>query len=793
METPENCDPLMEYPQYREKERVLKECKELYRAVFEISGAMFVFSMDGIIRLVNSQLERILLRPRIDVEGKPWTSLFSPEDRMKAERCLAEAEEHSSSSCELRLIGEGAESKGKNIALTISITQPGNVRVAIVRDQEGHSGFASQSNMSEEQYRGIVEGANSVIFKMNTEGTILTFNEYAEDLFGFRREEVIGRSIYETILPRRESTGRDLSGLVAGICTSEKYSQHVNENLKKNGEKVWVQWYNKPLRDGEGNVVGVLCVGNDLSDSKRMQEELVSTIEKLREVEGIINRSPAVVILFRALEGYPIELVSENIKQFGHPSLDFSSGKLWFKDLVYPDDYQRFSAELVRNTALGKGEFSHEFRIITAKGDARWVEQRIMLRRDPDGRVTHYQGIMLDITDRKVSDEDRRKSLALLMATLESTADGILVVDWAGRVVIFNRKFVEMWGIPDSVMATKDYDIIMSSARDLLKEPESIGTSSAGLQISQDSEKSTFEFKDGRMFERYMHPQEIGDKIMGIVISFRDITELKKADDRLRRHLDALEKLVEEKTKQLRNKERFAAVGETATMVGHDLRNPLQVIVNKLYLAKMELEESKDLSPETAKSMLSTIESLEGQVNYMNKIVTDLQDYAREAKPNLACVKFDVLVANFLGMVKVPEKVCIALDIEKGLEVMVDAEMMARVMVNLVNNGIQAMPNGGKLIISGMKKDDSVFIAIKDSGQGITEEDLEKLFRPLFTTKAKGMGFGLAVVKRLVEAHNGRISVESKVGQGTAFTIELPYQPRDEPKFAKLATTSQNL
>jgi signal transduction histidine kinase len=132
-------------------------------------------------------------------------------------------------------------------------------------------------------------------------------------------------------------------------------------------------------------------------------------------------------------------------------------------------------------------------------------------------------------------------------------------------------------------------------------------------------------------------------------------------------------------------------------------------------------------------------------------------------------------VADTLQTIKAPENITITVQTEEELpNVMTDPELMKRVFSNLVTNAIQAMPNGGSLSIGFTHSNRNVSVSIQDTGVGIPEENLAKLFRPLFTTKAKGQGLGLPVCKRLVEAHGGTISVQSKLGAGSTFTVNLP-------------------
>ncbi len=238
---------------------------------------------------------------------------------------------------------------------------------------------------------------------------------------------------------------------------------------------------------------------------------------------------------------------------------------------------------------------------------------------------------------------------------------------------------------------------------------------------------------------------------------------------------DYLEELIDEKTRELKEvqenllkSQRLAAIGEAAAMVGHDLRNPLQAIVNVLYLARMQLG---SLSKGELEESLDVIEE---QVEYMNKIVSDLQDYARPVKPEFVEVESKRLLNETLLAIKVPETIKVSIDVEENATVfLADSYLLKRVFTNLILNAVQAMPDGGRLSIKVSGTSEEVFFRFKDTGVGIPEENLNKMFQPLFTTKAKGQGLGLAVCKRLVEALNGSITVESVVGEGTTFMVKI--------------------
>ncbi|MGQ9781994.1 MAG: PAS domain S-box protein [Nitrososphaeria archaeon] len=264
----------------------------------------------------------------------------------------------------------------------------------------------------------------------------------------------------------------------------------------------------------------------------------------------------------------------------------------------------------------------------------------------------------------------------------------------------------------------------------------------------------------------------------------RLIQQLNNARNQIREYAEGLEQKVQQRTQELLEtqdklikSERLAAIGEIAAMVGHDLRNPLQVIVYTLYLTNEML---KKVSPETRKSLEEShvdelLERIGEQVNYMDKIISDLQDYSMPLKPVMVGVDLSKLIASTLSSLTIPSNVKIVNRIPEDFpQVMVDSSMMRRVFSNLFINAVQAMPDGGELEISSSISDDMVTINVRDTGIGIPKENIEKLFQPLFTTKSKGQGFGLAVCKRLVEAHGGTIYVVSELSKGSTFTIKLP-------------------
>lgn len=251
----------------------------------------------------------------------------------------------------------------------------------------------------------------------------------------------------------------------------------------------------------------------------------------------------------------------------------------------------------------------------------------------------------------------------------------------------------------------------------------------------------------------------------------------------LSENIDALFDALNLYQHRLKERERMATIGETSAMVGHDLRNPLQVVylLGSRLGKKIGVLRDGGVDDSDLKDLEYIEEKLWEQTNYMNKIVSDLQDFSKNIMVVYEDADLEQMVIDVIGTLKIPDDVEVSVRLDEGLRsVRADGNLFKRVFTNMLTNGIQALPEGGSLTVTGTASDDEATIVVSDTGVGVSEENMNKLFQPLFTTKAKGTGLGLAVCKRIVEAHHGEITVESEEGVGTSFTIKIPMHPEEE-------------
>jgi PAS domain S-box-containing protein len=303
---------------------------------------------------------------------------------------------------------------------------------------------------------------------------------------------------------------------------------------------------------------------------------------------------------------------------------------------------------------------------------------------------------------------------------------------------------------------------------------EIIGKHFTELSPNNDSEKSNFALKMFEQRKRFANfASQAIHKNGSIVFLERNAIPMLDLEGKFLGYRGVDRDISERRALQLRimKSERFAAVGEIAAMIAHDLRNPLQGIANGAYFLKRKIKTEND--PTTGE----IFDLLEEAVRYSNKIVDDLLEYSREIHLELEETTPKSLLDATVLLVDFPSNIRMLNVSESETRIRVDHDKLKRVFVNLIKNSMDAMPNGGTISVTSRESGSNVQFSFSDTGVGMSKETLEKLWTPLFTTKAKGMGFGLAICKRIVEAHGGKISVESTLGAGSTFTITVPAEP----------------
>jgi two-component system sporulation sensor kinase A len=408
-------------------------------------------------------------------------------------------------------------------------------------------------------------------------------------------------------------------------------------------------------------------------------------------------------------------------------------------------------------------------RVATPFAEKRWYDNAFQALKTGKNRHYEYQNPLLnkildtrfipitstiisvlfeDVTDKIKTRNDLKESKERLKGYIESTPTAVFVANPEGKYVFVNEGATRLLNYSKEELLTMHIPQVLSD-EDMEK-----GLLQFSLVKKTGKSKSELSLKrkDGSSVCVILTAAKLPDG--DLIANCEDITERKELE------------------KQLQSKERLAAIGSTAGMVGHDIRNPLQAIVGEVFLLKDNLAELPAF--ETKKDVLESLSSIEKNTDYINKIVADLQDYARPLNPEYLVTPLQDIINSSFKTVDLPENVELEVRIHGDITIKTDPTFVQRAITNLVNNAIQAMPQGGKLTVKGTHDQDNVIILVEDTGIGIPQQIRTKLFTPMTTTKAKGQGLGLVVVKRLIEALNGKIYFESQEGKGTKFIINLP-------------------
>lgn len=428
------------------------------------------------------------------------------------------------------------------------------------------------------------------------------------------------------------------------------------------------------------------------------------------------------------------------------------------------DEIGRFDAEFTRMaTALAEtqAQLRHRAEQLQQANQALEEKTRALEEETRALEASHEELIAARLkTEEALRESEERNQLIVT-----NSLDAVMTIDSQGLITSWNPQAERLFGWPrEEVLGRLLSETIIPPAYRKTDERgiAHFRATGEGPELNRRIELTALH-RNGTEFpvELAITPMRLGGDIVFSAF-LRDITERKRAQEALEEKTRALAAAREE----LIRKERLAILGLLAGGVSHELRNPLGVIKNSVYYLKMVMAADEKVTKHLG--------ILEREIVTANRIVTGLIDFARVTPPNRVAVDLSRVVREYLEQKPLPGAVEVVLELADSLPaVSADPDQFLLVLGNLVTNAVQAMPEGGKLTITTVSTPDGVSLSVADTGTGIAPENLAKIFEPLFTTKPRGIGLGLAVAQSLSESNGATLTVASAPGQGSRFVVHV--------------------
>ena len=782
--------------EHKKLEEALRQSEKRYRFLYEESPTVnVIIGTDGKVKQLNRLAAEALGYSKDELAGKDALELVVPEQREQVASVLKSG-----------LDGEFTPEVAVNLyakdgSIRTILFSPGQV---LLKEDETTSVLFTGIDIterkraedalqeSESRYRALFDNASDAIFIHDIGGRFLEVNRVACERLGYSRDELlrmtpkdIGSPEYALLVAKRTEKLGERGYAIYEAAHTRRDGTAIPTELSSR----LIEFKGKPVvlsiaRDVTGRVeyeeklVALHGHASQLAAAKSIEEIMESTLNSMRTTLGFDIADVFVVqdghMVPKGVRGIPLG--------FSGPVPD-GQGIVWkaanSKATVRVGDVQAEPAYLDRFGPGWEGppSMSSEMAVPVIVGDRTAAvlnvestrpdgftdeDQKLLEtlgvhvgsdihRLQLDGELRRYSGHLEDLVaerTQKLSESEKRfRELADLLPQI------VFETDEKGNLTFGNRAGFAITGYSQAdldkglnalqLFAPEDRDKVRDRIARVLRGEKATGTEYLARR------------EDGSTFPLIIHTTAIvrEDRAVGLRGIAIDITERKETE----KHLLGVERLV--------------AIGETARMIGHDLRNPLQGISGAVEILRRHFAQRAD---EMTLEMLQTID---GCVKYANGIVGDLLDYTRELHLELKKTNPKRVTNDVLSLIQLPSNITLS-DLTEGKpEIGVDVDKIQRVFVNIIENAIAAMPKGGKITIRSKVRRKDLEIQFTDTGAGIPKKEMRMIWKPFQTTKAKGIGLGLSICKRIVEAHGGTISVTSTVGKGTTFLMKLPIEP----------------
>ncbi len=604
----------------------------------------------------------------------------------------------------------------------------------------------------------ILKFANDIILLIDKDLAIVEANDRALEYYQYGRDEFIGMKVEKI---RSAETRNQLSDIINRINENEGVTFETIHR-RRDGTTFPIELSSRLVMI-EG-LKYYQTIGRDITERKRVENTLKESENRFRK---IFEESPFSILMTG--KDFGIIRANSSFCQFiGYTEEELRP--LTFRNFTHQEYISNDEISLLKLTAGEIPMYQTEKKYIRKDGSTIWGSTTVSIIRNKMDEVQFYLVMIEDITTQKKAASELDNSLSLLRATLESTEDGMLVVDSFGKIVQYNQKFIDMWRIPEEVLASGEDNSALTYVKSELINPETFMENVKNLYSEPEATSfELLEFKDGRFFERYSQPQKINGKCVGRVWSFRDITNRKKAETDLIAAKERAEEGDRLKTAFLHN-------------VSHEIRTPMNAIIgfstllNEPDLSENDRQQYIDIIFQSGSQLLSII----------NDIVDIANVESGQAKVNLTKFNLNSTLKSLSEQFSInrnQNKVLISLNMtlpDKESNIITDSTKLIQILSNLINNAVKFTKNGEIKFGYNLKEPFLEFF-VRDSGIGIPEEYHSRIFDRFFQVDSaisrefSGTGLGLSICKGYVELLGGTIRVESESGKGTLFVFTIPF------------------
>jgi len=747
---------LKEYEQKEINQDIQEVTKRLEKIAEMGDDGIIVFNENYQIEFANTVASELTGYSKERLVGMDFRRLLNERDIGYLDQMHSEvgADESKRVCTEMEILKQRGLKWDAEVCITISKMEKGGVKTyAYLRDITERKRMEREIREATKRFEKIAEMGEDGIIVFDEDSQIEFANQMVAEILGLPKDQILGREFFSLIGKRDEEFLEEMvmrgEGLGEKVCT-EMSIQTPRGQIKE--AEVCIA----PTRSEDGRIKTYAYI-RDITERKKFEKELKESEEKYRNLFERVRHG----LFISSKEGHFLDCNQALLDKLGYQDKEEFLRIDIAKDLyVNPEDRKTFQ-RLIEQQGFVK-DLEVEFK--KKSGEKIMVLLTAHAKRDEKGRIIGYEGLNIDISERKRMERELKEANEFLTNLIESSVDGIIVTNTRGDILIFNRGAENILDYEaEEVVGKMNIRSIYPPgvAKEVMEKMRSPDFGGIGKLTSF---PIFHRRKDGELIEGDLSASIIYDekgKEIGSVGIFKDLRE------RLR-----IERELQKTQQALLQSEKLAAMGRLTSQIAHELNNPIYGIMNTLELLKTEIP------PESKRRKILELSLSETQ--RLAEILRNMLSFSKPEEEKRRPVKMNELIEGILLVMEKQMresniKVETSFDDEIP-EVMASTNQMRQVMLNILKNAKEAMPKGGTLTVRTSKEDKNVLIHVLDTGVGIPEEVRDKIFEAFFTTKqkVKGVGLGLSVCYGIIKDHGGEIKVESEEGKGTIFTIRLP-------------------